>query len=206
METTAATTVNLVKGGNVNLSKVAAHLVVLSFGLSWDVKDGHTFDVDAFAICRNNKGVFMGADHLLFFNSTKDAEGLNILGGALRHSGDNLTGAGDGDDEIITIDQSKIPADVETIIIATNIYHNPSESPALHKDHVFGNVSNAKIRVFDPADAAKSIAQFDLAEDFSMNNCVIFGELYRKDGEWKFRALGEGMNGTVQDVCDKYKA
>jgi tellurium resistance protein TerD len=186
----------LVKGQKVDLTKSNPGLQKIAVGLSWDLQDGVTFDLDAFAIPVNAAGKMHS--HILYFGSAKDAAGKpSLLGGALHHSGDNLTGAGDGDDEIITVDVSTLPADCDKVVFGINIYNAKAGQN-------FGQVKAAFARVFDATAPTESILKYDLNEDFSSKTAIIVGEIYRKDGEWKFSAIGEGKDGDLNTLAAAY--
>jgi len=188
-------TVSLEKGAKVDITK-GTGLTKLAMGLGWDVNEGkklnnESFDLDAFAAVLKGGKSYNGTESLCFFGKLTTAEGL-------AHSGDNLTGAGDGDDEVLQIDLSKVPADADEIVFAVNIYK------ADERKQNFGMVDNAFIRCFDPSTPNDSLAKYDLSEDFSGNTGVIMGKLYKKDGEWKFQALGEAKNGNINQIFQAY--
>lgn len=178
--------INLQKGQKVDLTKTNPGLTVVKIGLGWDVvKNGQDVDLDAAAIClKGGKYAGGGQDNLCFFNN------LSIHGGAIVHSGDNLTGAGDGDDEIITIDLSKIPADIDEIVAAVNVYDAES------RRQTFGMVEKAFARVVLGADmTVPEHSKFDLSEDQSIDTGFELISIYRHQGEWKVKALGNGFTG-----------
>ena len=180
--------VNLKKGQKVDLTKGNPGLSKLLVGLGWDVNKydgGSDLDLDAapFLLAANGK-VTSDAD-FVFFNNLKHASG------SVEHMGDNLTGEGDGDDEQIKVDLSKVPANIDKIDFTVTIYD------AEARKQNFGQVSNAYIRVVDEA-KGQELIRFDLGEDFSVETAVIVGELYRHGGEWKFKALGRGFYGGLE--------
>ena len=187
------TALNLQKGERVDLTKTNPGLKEANVGLGWDTNagSGAAFDLDAFALLLKDGKLYHGTDAVIYFNH-KEALGL-------QHMGDNLTGAGDGDDETIKVHLNQIPADVTEVLIGVNIYQ--AESRHQH----FGMVNNAFIRVYNAEDA-KEILKFDLSEDYSAFNGMIMGKIYRKDGEWKFQAIGEGRNGSIDEIARPYKA
>lgn len=194
-----AQVVNLTKGQKVDLTKGNPGLKSLSVGLGWDVNKGNgsEFDLDAFVICLDgtNKAVDGG---VLYYGSPKNSSGKPaILSEALIHSGDNLTGAGDGDDETITIKLDQVPANVEKCIVAVNIYE------ATNRSQNFGMVRNAFCRVYN-TDGGAELCKYDLGEEYSTFQGVVFGEVYRHNGEWKFGAVSNGFNGTINDVLAMY--
>lgn len=185
-------TVNLEKGQKIDLTKGNAGLDVVCVALGWDVNkaNGKDFDLDAFIIALDdtNKSISNG----VCYYGAKD-----VLGSSIVHSGDNLTGAGDGDDETIKVTFSKLPANCSKLIIATNIYQ------AKDRGQNFGQVRNAFVRVYN-ASTKEEYLRYDLGEDYSTFQGVVFGELYKHNGEWKFGALSNGFNGTINDCLAMY--
>jgi len=188
---------SLEKGQKVDLTK-GTTLAILCLGLGWDVNasSGSAFDLDAFAIPLTGGKLTNGAN-LLYFGSPKVNNHPTTLGGSLMHSGDNLTGVGDGDDETITMRLNDIPADVEEVLIAVNIYQADS------RRQNFGQVRNAFCRLYNQ-DTNEEMMRYDLSEDYSTNTAVVFGRVYRHNGEWKFNAIGEGKNGSINDIAAQY--
>ncbi|MFV0130074.1 TerD family protein [Streptomyces sp. HMX112] len=184
--------VSLSKGGNVSLTKEAPGLTAVTVGLGWDVRTttGTDFDLDASAILTNAEGKVRNDQDFVFFNNLKSSDG------SVEHTGDNLTGEGEGDDEQIKVDLSAVPADVAKIVFPVSIYEAESRQQS------FGQVRNAFIRVVNQAGGAE-IARYDLSEDASTETAMVFGELYRHGTEWKFRAVGQGyasgLRGIAQD-------
>jgi len=167
--------ISLQKGGNVNLSKEAPTMTKMIVGLGWDVRatDGAAFDLDAVAFVLGTNGKVRKDTDFVFFNNKQNAEG------SVAHGGDNRTGAGDGDDETIIIDLTKMPADAEKVAVCVVIYD------ADNRRQNFGQVSRAYVRVLNDA-GQQEIARYDLSEDGSTEAAMIFGEVYRYNGEWKF--------------------
>jgi tellurium resistance protein TerD len=184
--------VSLAKGGNVSLTKQAPGLTAVTVGLGWDARttSGAAFDLDASALILNASGKILGDEYFVFFNNLVSPDG------SVEHTGDNLTGDGDGDDESIKINLAGIPTDVETIVVAVSIYDAETRGQS------FGQVRNAYIRVVNQADEVE-LARFDLSEDASTETAMIFGEVYRHNGDWKFRAVGQGyasgLGGIARD-------
>ncbi|MDT9594328.1 TerD family protein [Nocardioides zeae] len=185
--------ITLQKGGNVSLAKAAgAPLTKLSIGLGWDVRSttGADFDLDASALLLGASGKVLSDQHFVFYNN------LTSPDGSVTHTGDNLTGEGDGDDESIEVDLTQVPADVQRIVFPVSIHDADT------RGQNFGQVTNAFIRVVD-AVRSSEVARFDLTEDASTETAMVFGELYLRDGDWKFRAVGQGyasgLLGIVQD-------
>lgn len=185
--------VSLAKGGNVSLSKQAPNLTKVSVCLGWDVRTttGADYDLDASAlICGSNMRVLSDA-HFVFYNNLRSPEG------SVEHTGDNLTGAGDGDDEVINVDLAGTPPTI------TNIFFPVSIHDADNRRQSFGQVRNAYIRVVDASNGAE-LARFDLTEDASTETAMVFGELYRHGPEWKFRAIGQGYASGLGGIARDY--
>ncbi|HEX5382902.1 General stress protein 16U [compost metagenome] len=185
--------ISLNKGGNLSLSKTDPSLNQVLIGLGWDARatDGVDFDLDAsaFLLAANDK--VRAETDFIFYNQTRSPEG------SVEHTGDNRTGAGDGDDEAVKIDLAKVPAEVQKIAITVTIHD------AASRGQNFGQVQNAFIRVVNDQTNVE-IVRFDLNEDYSTETAMIFGELYRHNGEWKFRAVGQGYNGGLSAMCHQY--
>ena len=181
------------KGGNLSLSKTDPSLNQVLIGLGWDARatDGVDFDLDAsaFLLAANDK--VRGETDFIFYNQTRSPEG------SVEHTGDNRTGEGDGDDEAVKINLAKVPAEVQKIAITVTIHDAES------RGQNFGQVQNAFIRVVNDQSNVE-IVRFDLNEDYSTETAMIFGELYRHNGEWKFRAVGQGYNGGLRAMCGQY--
>ncbi|MFC1415084.1 TerD family protein [Streptacidiphilus cavernicola] len=184
--------VSLSKGGNVSLSKEAPGLTSVIVGLGWDVRTstGSDYDLDASAILCDATGRVLSDGHFVFFNNLSSPEG------SVKHSGDNLTGGGDGDDEQIVITLGVVPPQCAKIVFPVSIYD------AENRQQNFGQVRNAFIRVVNQSDG-REIARYDLTEDASTETAMVFGEVYRNGAEWKFRAIGQGyasgLRGIAQD-------
>lgn len=184
--------VSLSKGGNVSLTKEAPGLTAVLVGLGWDVRTttGSDFDLDASALLCNETGKVGSDGNFVFFNNLKSPDG------SVEHTGDNLTGEGEGDDESIKVNLASVPTDVAKIVFPVSIYDAES------RQQNFGQVRNAFIRVVNQANN-QEIARYDLSEDASTETAMVFGELYRSGAEWKFRAIGQGyasgLRGIAQD-------
>lgn len=182
--------VALVKGANVSLTKQAPGLSTVCVGLGWDsrVTDGSDFDLDASALLVGADGRVVDDDHFVFYNN------LTSPDGSVRHTGDNLTGDGDGDDESLLVDLPAVAAAVDRIVFPVTIYD------AERRGQTFGAVHNAFIRVVNQANGSE-IVRYDLTEDFSVETALIFGELYRHGPEWKFRAVGQGYMAGLAGIA-----
>ncbi|ARJ43688.1 chemical-damaging agent resistance protein C [Pantoea alhagi] len=185
--------VNLTKGGNVNLSKEAPTMTKAIVGLGWDarVTDGQSFDLDASVFLVGAEGKVLSDQHFVFFNNSTSPDGSVV------HQGDNRTGEGTGDDEQVKIALSTVPADVQKAVFAVTIYD------AETRKQNFGMVSNAYIRIVNE-DNNTEIARYDLSEDASTETAMIFGELYRHNGEWKFKAVGQGFAGGLAALAAQH--
>lgn len=185
--------ISLQKGGNVNLSKEAPGMKKMTLGLGWDTRatDGAEFDLDASAFMLNAAGKVRSDADFIFYNQPKSVEG------AVQHSGDNRTGAGDGDDESIIVDLSLVPADVEKIAVCVTIH------AAEERRQNFGMVSSAYIRCINAENNAE-VAKYDLSEDASVETAMIFGEIYRNNGDWKFKAIGQGFQGGLGPLAKNF--
>ena len=185
--------VSLQKGGNVSLTKADAGLKVVMTGLGWDqrVTDGSAFDLDAsvFMVGENGK-VLSDANFIFYGQKTSPC-------GSVEHQADNRTGEDAGDDEQVKIDLSKVPADVKKLVFAVTIHDAEARKQS------FGQVGNAYIRVLNKADG-KEIARFDLSEDASTETAMIFGELYRHNDEFKFKAIGQGFAGGLKPLAEAH--
>ncbi len=186
--------INLSKGQKVDLTKGNPGLKKIMVGLGWDVNafdSGSDFDLDAAAFLLGPDGKCPTDKEFVFYGN------LAHTSGAVNHMGDNLTGAGDGDDEQIQIELSKVPANIEKIAFTVTIYD------AEIRRQNFGQVSNAFIRLVDELSGTELI-RYDLGEDFSIETAVVVGELYRNNGEWKFNAIGSGFQGGLAALCGHY--
>ena len=186
--------VSLKKGQKVDLTKTNPGLKEVLIGLGWDVNKydgGKDFDLDAAAFLLGGAGKVNSDADFIFYGNLKHASG------SVEHLGDNLTGAGEGDDEQIKIDLSKVPADVEKIDFTVTIYE------ADERKQNFGQVENAFIRVVNSA-SGEELIRYDLGEDFSVETAVVIGELYRNKGEWKFNAIGSGFSGGLAALCGNF--
>ena len=187
--------VSLTKGGNVSLTKQAgaAGLTAVTVGLGWDIRTttGGDFDLDASAIGAKGDGKVLTDQHFVFYGNLKSPEG------AIEHTGDNLTGEGEGDDEQIKVDLTVMPAEVDKIAFPVSIYDADKRS------QTFGQVRNAFIRVLNQADGAE-LARYDLTEDASTETAMVFGELYRSGTEWKFRAVGQGYASGLSGIAGDF--
>lgn len=218
--------ISLQKGGNVSLTKQAPGLKHLAIGLGWDIRTtgGPAFDLDASVFLLNSNGKLLSKGHFVYYGN------LNSPDGSVQHQGDNLTGAGEGDDEVINVDLERLPAEVDKLVFTVTIYQ------AEQRKQNFGMVQNAFIRVVDRGSGGggqtsggggglmstvsqlfggssptgsgsvqgQELTRYDLGEEFSMETAMIFGELYRYKSEWKFRAVGQGFAGGLNEMIKNY--
>lgn len=187
-------TINLQKGQKTDLTKGNAALSTVMVGLGWDpykYSGTFDFDLDAAAFLVTESGKVTGDSDFVFYNNLKHPSGSVI------HMGDNLTGEGEGDDEQVLVDLKKIPANIAKIVFTVTIHD------AETRKQNFGQVSNAFIRIVNQSDNIE-ILHYDLGEDFSTETAVIFGEIYRHQGEWKFNAIGSGFKGGLAAICIQY--
>ena len=186
--------VSLSKGQKVSLTKDNPGLQKVVVGLGWDVNafdTGGDFDLDAAAFLLTDSGKVSKSEDFVFFGNLKHPSG------SVEHLGDNLTGAGEGDDEQIKINLSAVPQNISKIAFTVTIY----EAESRHQN--FGQVSNAFIRIYNDANGEEML-RYDLGEDFSIETAAVFGELYRNNGEWKFNAIGSGYQGGLAALCANF--
>ncbi|MFD2370604.1 TerD family protein [Brevibacillus sp. GCM10020057] len=185
--------ISLTKGQKIDLTK-GTNLSKLVVGLGWDTNKysgGNDFDLDAAAFLLRAGGKATGIQDFVFYNNLKGANDSVI------HTGDNLTGEGDGDDEQIKIDLARIPNEIEKIAITITIH-----DADIRKQN-FGQVSNAFVRVVDEV-TGREVLRYDLGEDFSVETAIVVCEIYRYQGEWKFSAVGSGFSGGLKALCQNF--
>lgn len=185
--------VSLTKGGNVSLTKEAPTMKMALVGLGWDARstDGQAFDLDCSVFMIGQDGKVLSDANFIFFNNKVSPCGSVV------HQGDNLTGEGEGDDEQVLVELNTVAADVQKMIFAVTIYE------AETRKQNFGQVSTAYMRIVNN-DNVSEIARFDLSEDAAVETAMIFGELYRHNGEWKFKAVGQGFAGGLSALAKEY--
>lgn len=186
--------VNLKKGQKVSLTKGNPGLSKVVVGLGWDVNafdTGGDFDLDAAAFLLTDSGKVSGSDDFVYYGN------LTHSSGSVTHLGDNLTGVGEGDDEQIKVDLSKVPENITKIAFTVTIYEAES------RRQNFGQVNNAFVRIYNE-DTGEELIRYDLGEDFSIETAAVFGELYKNSGEWKFNAIGSGYQGGLAALCANY--
>ena len=185
--------VSLSKGGNVSLSKEDPNLKNVLVGLGWDTRstDGADFDLDASVFLLADSGKVRSDQDFIFYNNLRSSDG------SVEHTGDNRTGVGEGDDEAVKVALDRVPTDVSKITVAVTIHDGEG------RRQNFGMVSNAFIRVVNN-DTGKELARYDLSEDASTETAMIFGEVYRHNAEWKFRAVGQGYAGGLGPLARNF--
>lgn len=184
----------LQKGQKVSLTKGNPGLNKVIVGIGWDVNQfdtGGDFDLDSAAFLLTDSGKVSRSEDFVFYGN------LNHPSGAVSHLGDNLTGEGDGDDEQIKIELSKIPSNITKIAFTVTIYN------ATERNQNFGQVSNAFVRIYNEQ-TGEEMLRYDLGEDFSIETAAVFGELYKHNDEWKFNAIGSGYQGGLAALCANY--
>ena len=185
--------ISLIKGQNISLSKTDSSLKNILVGVGWDARstDGQDFDLDASVFMATENGKVPSDRHFIFYNQ------LVSLCGGVEHTGDNLTGDGDGDDESVIVRLDKVESNIKSLFITVTIH----DAEARRQN--FGQVSNAFVRIVNN-DTSDEIVRFDLSEDYSTETAMVFGEIYRHNGEWKFRAIGQGYTGGLYSLCQQY--
>ena len=186
--------ISLVKGQKIDLTKGNGGLKKVVFGLGWDTNryDGNAdFDLDASVFMTKENGK-VGSDEDFIFYGNLEHRTKSVI-----HTGDNRTGDGDGDDEVIKVSFDNIPSDYTKLSVAVTIYD------ADNRLQNFGMVNNAYVRVADE-ETGEELIRYDLSEDFSTETAIVVAEIYKKNGEWKFKAVGSGYNGGLAALCRQY--
>lgn len=182
--------ISLQKGANVSLSRTDPSLTRILIGLGWEARSttGDDFDLDASLFLVQATGKVPGDDHFVFYNQ------LRSPCGSVEHTGDNRTGDGDGDDEALNVNLTAVPQNITRLVVAVTIH----DAEARRQN--FGQVEGAFMRIVNSETNAE-IARFDLSEDYSTETAMVFGEVYRHNGEWKFKAVGQGYAGGLHALC-----
>lgn len=185
--------VSLKKGGNLSLSQTSPNLKRILIGLGWSARasEGEDFDLDASVFMVTDSGKVRRDEDFIFYGQ------LRSPCGSVTHTGDCRTGAGDGDDEAIEVTLAKVPEAIKRLIVTVTI------DEAVQRRQNFGQVSDAFIRIVN-LDSNQEIARFDLSEDYSTETALVFGEVYRHGGEWKFKAVGQGNAGGLEALCHQF--
>ena len=188
--------ISLQKGERVSLEKASPGLEAVFVGLGWDVNKSDTgsdFDLDASVFLLGENEKLISDSHLVFYNNKKSPDPDS----SVEHMGDNLTGAGEGDDEVVIVNLKKVPDDVQKLTFVVTIYD------AEKRGQNFGQVSNAFVRLVD-VKTKEEVLRYDLTEDYSIETAMIMGELYKKDGQWRMSAVGDGYEGGLQAILNRY--
>lgn len=188
--------ISLSKGERINLAKEAPGLKNAGIGLGWDINatdTGSGFDLDASVFMLGASGKIPSDKYFVFYNNLESPDG------SVKSMGDSRTGEGAGDDETIQIDLSKVDASIQEIVFVVTIHEADT------RKQNFGQVRNSFIRIYDNA-TEKLVAKYELEEDFSTETAIEFGRLYKKDGEWRFQAVGQGYKAGLQKFVDQYAA
>lgn len=188
--------ISLAKGQRISLEKVSPGLTEVFIGLGWDVKatdTGHDFDLDSSVFMLNSNEKLISDNHFIFYNNLTSPDPDK----SLQHMGDNLTGMGEGDDEVIKVNLKKVPTNVQKIVITVTIHE------AQQRGQNFGQVKNAFVRIVN-AQTKQEAVRYDLVEDYSIETALIMAELYRKEGEWRLNAVGAGYQGGLQALLNRY--
>lgn len=188
--------VSLTKGQRISLEKVAPNLTEIFIGLGWDIKatdTGYDFDLDSSVFLLGSNEKLISDQHFIFYNNLTSPDADK----SVQHMGDNLTGVGEGDDEVIKVNLKKVPNDVQKIVVTVTIHE------AQQRKQNFGQVKNAFVRVVNAQTQVEAI-RYDLVEDYSIETALIMAELYRKDGEWRLNAVGAGYQGGLQAILNRY--
>ncbi|MGF1539054.1 MAG: TerD family protein [Pleurocapsa sp.] len=189
--------INLQKGQKISLEKVSPGLKEIFIGLGWDINrtdTGGDFDIDASVFLLGNNEKLISDQHFIFYNNPISPDSNQ----SVQQKGDNRTGAGEGDDEIIDVNLQTVPTDVAKIAIAVTIHE------ADKRKQNFGQVENAFVRIVN-CENEEEIIRYDLTEDFSIETALIMAELYRQDGEWRMNAVGAGYGGGLPALLERYQ-
>ncbi len=189
--------VNLSKGQRISLEKVAPGLSEVFVGLGWDTNitdTGNDFDIDASVFLVNSNEKLISDNHFIFYNNLASPDANK----SVEHLGDNRTGVGEGDDEVVKVKLKQVPEDVNKIVMTVTIHE------AEKRQQNFGQVQNAFVRVVN-AENQEEVVRYDLSEDFSVETALIMAELYRKDGEWRVNAVGAGYQGGLEALLNRYQ-
>ena len=189
--------ISLEKGQRISLEKVSPGLEAVLVGLGWDVNktdSGTDFDIDASVFMLGSNEKIVSEKHFIFYNNPKSPD----PDASVEYMGDNRTGAGEGDDEVILVNLTKVPPDVEKLVFTVTIHE------ADLRNQNFGQVDNAYVRLVD-VKTKEEILRYDLAEDYSIETALIMAELYRKDGTWRMSAIGSGYQGGLEALLNRYQ-
>ncbi|MGK7945368.1 MAG: TerD family protein [Microcystaceae cyanobacterium] len=190
--------ISLNKGERISLEKVSPGLEAVMTGLGWDIKQvdtGSDFDLDVSVFMLGENEKLIGDEYFIFYNNLKSPDPDH----AVEHLGDNLTGAGEGDDEVVLVNLKKMPTEVQKLAFVATIHQ------AEERKQNFGQVTNAFIRLVD-VKTKEEVLRYDLTEDYSIETALIIAEIYKKQGEWRMNAVGAGYQGGLQAILNRYQA
>lgn len=188
--------INLKKGQGISLKKAAPNLNAAFIGLGWDIRaqGGVDFDLDASIFMLGTNGKLLSEQHFIFYNNLTSPDPDK----SVKLMGDNRTGAGEGDDEVLIVDFRKIPADVASIAIAVSIYDGEE------RQQNFGSVQNAFVRLVD-VETKKEVLRYALQEQFSTETALIMASVDKVNNEWQLKAIGDAYQGGLQTLVDRYQ-
>ncbi len=189
--------ISLEKGQKISLEKVSPGLEAVLVGLGWDVKKfdtGSDFDIDASVFMLGDNEKLPSDSHFIFYNNKKSPDPNH----SVESMGDNLTGEGQGDDEVVLVNLTKVPEDIQKLVFVVTIHQ------ADQRGQNFGQVENAFVRLVD-VKTKEEVLRYDLTEDYSIETAIIVAELYKKDGQWRMSAIGSGYQGGLQAILNRYQ-
>jgi tellurium resistance protein TerD len=188
--------ISLSKGQRISLEKASPGLKAALVGLGWDVKKvdtGTDFDIDSSVFLLGENEKLISEQHMIFYNNLKSPDPNH----SVEHMGDNLTGEGEGDDEVVLVNFTKIPNEVKKLVFVVTIHE------ADKRGQNFGQIENAFVRLVD-VQTKEEVLRYDLTEEYSIETALIIAEFYHKDGEWRMSAVGSGYQGGLQAILNRY--
>ena len=189
--------ISLSKGQRVSLEKVSPGLEAVLVGLGWDVKTVDTesdFDIDVSVFMLGENEKLPSDSHFIFYNNLKSPDSVHCI----EHMGDSLTGEGEGDDEVVLVNLTKVPGEIKKLVFVVTIHQ------ADQRKQNFGQVENAFVRLVD-VKTKEEVLRFDLTENYSIETAITVAEIYRKDGQWRMNAVGAGYQGGLQTILNRYQ-
>ncbi|YAI81823.1 MAG: TerD family protein [cyanobacterium endosymbiont of Rhopalodia sterrenbergii] len=189
--------ISLSKGQRISLEKVSPGLEAVLVGLGWDIKTvdtGFDFDIDVSVFMLGGNEKLPSDSHFIFYNNLKSPDSAHCI----EHMGDSLTGEGEGDDEVILVNLTKVPEEIEKLVFVVTIHQ------AEQRRQNFGQVENAFVRLVD-VKTKEEVLRFDLTENYSIETAITVAEIYNKDGQWRMSAVGSGYRGGLQAILNRYQ-